>query len=65
MCKSAAVAAEVALQPLDCPNAQTAQPVKDAEGTASGRLSLTGWDDCAMSLEGEYLWINPTDFSRL
>ena len=41
------------------------QPVKDAEGTASGRLSLTGWDDCAMSLEGEYLWINPTAFSRL
>ena len=49
MCKSAAVAAEVALQPLDCKNAQMAQPVKDAEGTAAGRLSLTGWDGCAIS----------------
>ncbi len=51
ICDSAAVAAEVALQPLDCQNAQTAQPVKDAEGTAKGRLSLTGWDDCAISGE--------------
>lgn len=53
MCRSAAIAAEVALQPLDCQNAQTAQPVKDAEGTAKGRLSLTGWDGCAICQEGE------------